>query len=465
MIASPAVLVLVFATGTATSPPPHALAIRHVAVVDVEAGRVLEDRTVLVDGERIAAVLGPGASAGHEARDEVDGRGKFLIPGLWDMHVHLADPGYLPRLVAKGVTGVRDMGGGLDAAADGCESLHPRHLAPLRRQVGDGARIGPRIVFSGPALSGSGWPTSLPARTPEEAKDSVGVVAALGADFVKVYEKIPLDAYQALARAAGDAGLPFAGHVPEEGVSLPQAIGAGQRSIEHVREALLACFTPRDEAFAGFLREDGWDAEDVAWGWARRRDCPTVLAAARARSLWFTPTLVVEHAKVAAEDAAWDAARAPTWLPPTVREATRAYARGKRAQAPTERASERRWWHAQQRLVARLAQEGAALLAGTDSACQGGVPGDSLHEELRLLVAAGVPARTALAAATSEPARYLGQADAGRIAAGARADLVLLQANPLEDIGNTRRIAGVVLAGRWLDRDLLDRLEVPASDD
>ena len=453
-----AALAMALAGAHGGTPPPSALAIRHVDVIDVATGQVAEDRTVLVDGARITAVLAAGGADRSRARVEVDGRRRYLIPGLWDMHVHLADASYLSRLVAAGVTGVRDMGGGLDTAADGCESLSAARLLAWRADIAAGERIGPRIILSGPALSGTGWSTSLPARTPDEAGRSVTALAALGVDFVKVYEKIPLDAYQALARAAREHGLPFAGHVPEDHVSLLQAVQAGQRSIEHVRAPLLACAAEKDPAFDHFMREDGWSAADQAWGRERRAECSAVFTAAQNGPVWFTPTLVVEQAKVGALSGSWDSAKTDSWLPAPVRRAHLDYAGKRRAQSPSDRASDARWWEAQQTLVARLAKQQVALLAGTDSACQGGSPGASLHEELALMVAAGVPVQRALAAATLEPARYFGAPRSG-IVPGAPADLVLLGANPLVDIRHTRDIQGVVLAGRWLDRDALDRLD------
>ncbi len=453
-----ALLLVVFATpamGQATA----TIAFEHIAIVDVVTGSVASDMTVIVDEGRISAIVASSTSDRPPVARVVDATGKYMIPGLWDMHVHIADRGYLPQFIAHGVTGVRDMGGGLDAAADGCESLKPGILDGWRAEIKRGESIGPSILLSGPAVSGTGATTSLPARTPEEAIAAVNRLKAMGVDFVKVYEKIPLVAYLSLARAAQDVGLVITGHVPMDSVSLLDAINAGQRSIEHVRDPMLMCFTPDAAELAQFFADDGWQQDDVAWGRQAHAQCQDVLAAARQYAVWFTPTLVVEHAKVAVDNLRWVEARAQSWLPASVRDAHARYAQGKHAQTPPDRASDHRWWQAQQRLVGRLAKSDIALLAGTDSACEGGLPGEDLHTELVLLVDAGLTPRQALAAATWEPARYFNEdTQRGRIVVGAIADMVVLDANPLDAISNTRRIDGVVLRGQWLDRARLAAL-------
>ncbi|MBA3891960.1 MAG: amidohydrolase family protein, partial [Gemmatimonadaceae bacterium] len=439
--------------------PTAALAIRNVTVVDVERGSLLRERTVLVRGQRIVSVDSGAAHAIPAGATVVDGAGRSLIPGLWDMHVHTAHPSYFPLLAANGVTGIRDMGGAAEPPTDGCESIRPDSLLAWRARVEAGAWIGPRIVLSGPAASGTGWPTSLPVRTNDEARSAVSALRALGVDFVKVYEGIPLDAYLVLAKAARSAALPIAGHVPVETVGLLDAIVAGQRSIEHVRDALLLCFTDDPEKLARFFAEDRWGEEDIAWGLPVHEQCPQVIEALRTHPVWLTPTLVVERAKVAAEEGAFVDDPRRAYLPASVQEAFAAFVRDKLSQPAAKRASEHLWWRTQQRLVGRMADAGVAILAGTDAACEGGLPGFSLHDELALLVQAGLSPLQALQAATLNSARYVGATDAmGTVAPGELADLVLLDADPLVDIRNTRRIHAVVLNGRLLDRAALDAL-------
>ena len=433
------------------------LVLTHVAIIDVADGTIRRDMSVVISGGQIRTVA-PSSTLRLPAGAQVeDGAGTFVIPGLWDMHVHTGDPSYFARFVANGVTGVRDMGGAAESATDGCESIRPDSLMAWRHRIEAGLWVGPRVVVSGPPASGTGWPTSLPVRTPNQAIAAVDSLRALGVDFIKVYEDIPLDAYLQLASSARSAGIPFAGHVPVTTVSLLQAIGAGQRSIEHIRAPLLLCFTDDPRQLARFYAEDGWTRDDIAWGDGVHRQCPRVIDALRSSDVWLTPTLVVAHAQIT--DTQNHAARA-RWrsnMPRSVQEAFAAFVKTEGARSAAERASELLWWQTQQRLVARMHSEGVRLLAGTDVACEGGLPGVDLHTELLMLVESGLSPLAALQAATTAPAAYFGAAASmGSIAAGAVADLVLLNGNPLEDISQTQRIHGVVLRGKWLSRRVLD---------
>jgi imidazolonepropionase-like amidohydrolase len=440
----------------ATAAAEDSLWITNVTLVDAANGKVFPSTDVVISGHTIRAVLAAG-SVQLEGSRRIDGTGKYLIPGLWDMHVHVADPGYLSQFVANGVLGVRDMGGGLERAANGCESVSLRLLQALRAEVVSGIRVGPDMVLAGPVLGGSGWPTSLPARTPAEAVASVTLLSGQGADFVKVYEEIPLDAYVALAAEANARRLPFAGHVPES-VELLRAIQEGQRSIEHLRDAILMCFTDDSEELEGFFLEDGWNDADRKWGRDAHAACPLIFKALREHPAWVTPTLVVERSKVAVEDPDFVQDARRQVLPASVRAGLSEFARRKLAQSEKDRRSEHLWWRTQRLLVGRLGREGVRLLAGTDAACEGGLPGYSLHDELEEMVSAGLSPQQALRAATFEPARYLDRADEGGIAPGMLANLVMLEANPLQDIKNTRKIAAVILRGRWMDRRSLDAL-------
>jgi imidazolonepropionase-like amidohydrolase len=444
---------LVLLSGVVTAQSLPEVAIRGVAVIDVRDGSLTHDQTVITEGDRIREI-GPTRSVLIPQNATIfEGKGLFVMPGLWDMHVHTTDPSYFTALVANGVVGIRDMGGGALSITDGCESLRLDSLVVWRQRIERDSMIGPRIVLAGAPASGTGWPTSLPARTPEEAREAVNTLRKLGADFVKVYEKIPADAYHALGEAAREAALPMAGHVPES-VSLLDAIHAGQRSVEHIRAALLVCFARDSAELARFFKEDNWDSDDIIWGIRAHADCPSVLEALRTRDVWLTPTLVVERSKIAVEEPSFLADPARARLPIPIRDALAAYARAKLAQSRTDRASEHLWWRTQQLLVGRASTAGASFLAGTDAACEGGIPGSSLHEELALLVSSGLSPLQALQAATLNPARYLGVEDrAGAVLPSYSADLVVLRGNPLEDIRHTRAIAAVVLRGRLLVSD------------
>lgn len=425
------------------------LVIRNVTVVDVESGFTRPHHTILIGGDRIQAIQPADSVANIAATIELDGAGGFVIPGLWDMHVHTASPTYLGAFLAHGVTGIRDMGGGAPASTDGCETLVLDSLLTWRHAIVAGQRVGPRMVAAGPALSGTGWPTSVPVRDTTEARRGVRQVLARGADFAKVYEEIPLATYLVLAEEARSLGLVFAGHVPRTTVRLLEALRSGQRSIEHVRDPLLVCFTDDVRVLERFMREDGWSATDIAWGQLAHAECADAIRLLLEGSAWLVPTLTVEAAKITFDDSTWahDPRRAK--LPPSVREGFIRHQATQRGRDSIEHASEARWWGAQQQLVRRMQQAGARLMAGTDAACEGGIPGASLHRELQLLVAVGLTPLEALRTATIEPARYLEAIDSlGSVTVGKLADLVLLAQNPLEDIRHTEQIRAVIVGGR-----------------
>ena len=377
------------------------------------------------------------------------------------MHVHSVHPSFLQKFVANGVTGIRDMGGGAADATDGCESVKIEVLLRWRDGIRSGDLVGPRMYLSGPAVSNTNWPGSINIKTPAEARDAVARLKAIGADFIKVYEKIPLDAYLELARAAGSADLHIAGHVPVDTVGLIQASNAGHRSVEHIRDHLLMSFTKSRSELLKFFRDDKWEGPDVAWGMDNFKACPAAIKTFRRNQTWLVPTLVVERAKVAVNDPEFVESRQRQLMPEAVRRGFVDYVAKKRAQSHAERASEQLWWEKQLLLVGRMRGEQVGILAGTDSSCEGGIPGISLHEELKLMVAAGLSPLEALQTATINPAKYLRQeSEFGTLRNGRAADIVLLNANPLERIDRTSDIYAVVADGRYFSRSQLDRLMV-----
>ena len=207
----------------------HDLVLRSVQVVDlIEATSTRAD--IGITGERITAV----SPAPLRGRVELDGTGLWAIPGLWDMHVHVADPVYFDLMVANGVVGARDMGGDSPHAGSGCGSLRIEQLTAWRARIEAGEWIGPELVLAGPAIVGTGW---VPDAAPEEARLAVRRAAERGSDFIKVHEGIPPDAFDAIVREARANGLPVAGHVSEATLSVLDSLRAGQRSVEHARRA------------------------------------------------------------------------------------------------------------------------------------------------------------------------------------------------------------------------------------
>ena len=444
--------------------PP--VAITGVTVVDVVTGARLRNRTVLLRGEQIVAV-----GLARQVRlpapvIRVDGRGKFLIPGLWDTHVHVGAlrTTTFPLLLAHGITAARDLhlGPGANPAAG---------AVALRDSLKAGMVLGPRyLVGTQIAAPGFGAPTALHASTPEEGREMVRRLHAEHVDIVKAYSGLTLETYLAILGEAKRLGLPVDGHVSNN-VGARAASQAGQRTIEHVAESgLLAGCTTSDSAWRAEVRQvratpGGTPRGQLVWGVLRRTseayDEPSCRSLAR------------------------ELARNGTAVTPTLHTSRLAYLRFDAPPTPSDErgflpAAQRQWydsalvaarstpeqdaWRAHVRrerdIVRVMHDEGVLVLAGTDVAPWGfPVPGASLHEELALLVDAGLTPLRALQAATINPARAFRMTDSlGTVAPGKRAEVVLLDADPLLDIANARRIAMVYTRGRYLDRAALDSM-------
>ncbi|MGW0517493.1 amidohydrolase family protein [Crossiella sp. NPDC003009] len=394
-------------------------------------GTVETSRDVLILGDRVRAIgqldPPPGAAV-------IEGRGRFLIPGLWDMHTHGFDADYLPDFLANGVTGVRQMGGA------------PVH-AEWRQRLRAGELFGPRMVFGSRIIDGPrpSRPGSIAVSTPEQARAAVAECA--GADFLKVYSQLPRAAYFALLAEAERAGLDVAGHVPFE-VSAREA--AAQRSIEHLDGLLVATSRERDElSFAGLDPADPQTMferlNDLTHRAAATPDparLAELLAVFLAKDTWHVPTLAVHQAKATMGTDRFSLAGYLPRIEPMLRQGW-----AQAATWPTDEPREQRLFDRYRELTAALHHAGVPLLAGSDTF----VPGFSLHDELALLTTAGLSPADALRTATVNPARFLGVEDRfGAIAPGRIADLVLLEADPLTDIANTRRIAAVIFGGTML---------------
>jgi len=396
------------------------LLVRNVTLIHPETGAT-PGVDILVAGNRISAVGPTGSLAAPIATRSIDGSGRFAIPGLWDMHVHLSVAGEsaLPQFVAHGVLGVRDMG------SDPWE--------PLRRYRNEalaGRRIGPRIAIAGPIVDGPtpSWPLRITAESPEQGRAAVDSLAVAGTDFVKVHAQLDRPTYFAIAQHARRLGMPFAGHVPN-GVTGLEALAAGQRSLEHLT-GIPPAGTPAFDSTAKALVE---------------------------RGAWVTPTLLVYWNLTHREDAAVRNDPRIATISESAREFWETQKQG--WSGDLSDAIMQRMLASMRSSTGALASAGVKLLAATDLAFVFTYPGSSLHDELGLLVEAGLSPLQAIAAATVEPARFLGrERELGLIAPGWFADLVLLDADPLADIANTRRIAAVIANGRLFERAALDAM-------
>jgi imidazolonepropionase-like amidohydrolase len=431
--------------------------IKTVNVIDVNTGSIRRARDVLIRNGRIAEIA--AHISARQGATQIEGQGKFLIPGLWDMHVHLAglsaDPAWsrdlLPLLVANGVTGVRDMGGNLEV------------LRRWRKEITEKSILGPEIVAAGPMLDGEfDDPNVWKTRNPQEARERVAELKARGADFVKVLSGLDRDTYFTAVAAAKENGLPLVGHVPLP-VAPEEASNAGQKSIEHILYSgiAVACSRNPEELRrqwaaamqAGALREIA-KVEDAAIADYSSSEANELWKTLVRNKTWVTPTLHSTYSSAhLAELVKQDPAMA--YLPKSV--AAKWTSEKLRLSLAPDKLE---WWgrelHHQLKLVKEMHTAGVRILAGTDSLDPHNVPGASLPHELELLTQAGLTPLDALRVATSGPAEFFGRNDIGNIAVGNQADLVLLDGNPLENTANLHRIQALILAGRLVTRSELD---------
>ena len=450
------------------------LVITHVTVIDATGSAPLTDRTVVIRQGRIDTIAHAAGYRRPFGSTLVDGTGRYLIPGLWDMHVHMATgslppysagPGrvadnwryFFPMFLAHGVTGVRDMSGDLDL------------LVAWRNAVWGGERDGPRMVVTGwklgdhqPVVEGAPYPVE----TAGDVAESVRLLKEHGADFVKVDWFEPA-LYPALQDAARRAGLRFVGHV-SPGINAGTAARLGQHSIEHLDGLQLAASSREAALRQEYVLGPGWwrrylirmhlaDRDDWQLDWQRRLNgtldparLSTLLGIFRDTDTWQVPTLTelrdIKDLPAPERDAA---AQAPYTPPPRAVRQRTFFARDPAVAAST--------FAEEMRLVRTLHEAGLPVLAGTDTPGLRRLPGFSLADELELLVQAGFTPMEALQSATLQPARFLGTADSmGTVEPGKVADLVLLDGDPLADIANVGTVQAVVLGGKLYDRAALD---------
>jgi imidazolonepropionase-like amidohydrolase len=439
--------------------------ITHVTVIDTETGKEAKDRTVIISGERISEVRDSKDVRPPTDAKVVDAKGKFLIPGLWDMHAHPVRAERLNNmflmLVANGVLGVRDMGTDMRAADIGL----------LRKQIGDGSLLGPRIVATGQVLDGRPTPASATfavVLTAAQGREAVRALKASGANFIKVYSWLSRDAYFAIVEEAKKQGMPFVGHVPMS-VTVLEASDAGQKSIEHLTGVDLACSAGEDEIRGDLLRRGTEMTNDTRWSLEaveaiasyNEEKATKVFAHLAQNHTWQVPTFVAFLQDAQFNDSRVTGDARLKYIPPTIQKRWNDYAKQHAGPSPWDKVFEKRLV-----MVRAMHRAGIPMLAGTDAAW--GVPytyaGFSLHDELELLVRAGLTPLESLQTATLNPARFLGRTqDLGTIEKGKLADMVMLTASPLEDIHNTQKIDAVFVNGRPLTRRDLDALLAQAE--
>lgn len=423
--------------------------IEGVRVVDVTAGTTGPPTSVVIrDG--VIEAIGSRARAPELVR--VDGRGRFLVPGYWDMHAHSFQHSPqvdFPLWVANGVTNMRDM---MDCPAPqdsliACADDKRRWNA----EVEAGRLAAPRIVEV------ASYYLEDPALTPDDAAARVQAYQARGIDAIKVYNRLPRAAYFRAATEARSRGMRLVGHLPKA-VSLDEAVAAGQSSLEHAHVLARHCFRRAAEWRDGRL--DGLSPTLLVEAIVSEHDaatCTASLAAVRRAQVWYVPTHVTREDDARAGEPGFIDAPRLAYLDPLSGWAYRDDLAGTRAAYPGRRGERalRAYFEHGLRLTGEAHRAGVRVLIGTDTA----VGGFRYHDEMAHLARAGLEPADVLRAATIEAARYAGlEASSGSVEVGKRADLVLLDADPLADIANARRIRTVFLKGRIYDRGRLDEL-------
>lgn len=429
--------VILFASDNSLSAGGAVTAFVHVAVVPMDHERVLVDSTVVVVDGRIRE-LGPAAAVAVP-RDAtvIDGRGKYLMPGLADMHAHTWDEADFPLLLANGVTTIRNMFGG------------PTHLR-WKVRIAAGELAGPTIYTAGPIIDGSPpiWPGAV-VEDAEQARRIVTKQHAAGYDFLKVYARLSREAYDAVIHEGKAQGMFVAGHAPDA-VGLDAALRSGIKSIEHL------------SGYEMLAKKEVRPGEEASWARLDESRFASIARETAASGTWNCPTLVLFQHRVAPGESAYlrklldrpemryvspDIVR--SWYPENnyLKNTTPARAASSREQGDVLR----------KKLVKALHDAGARLLLGTDYGNPFVLPGFSLQLELRNFVDAGLSPYQAISAGTNGAAEFMNAAgEWGSVAVGLRADLILLDANPLQDVSIISRPRGVMVRGKWYLRAELE---------
>ena len=458
---SAAVLLFInlFTLQAAPAADPETLIFTNVNIVDTRSGNLERNMTVVIKNGQIDGIAKVGLIQESRKIRVVNANGKFLIPGLWDMHVHSAGgsaPAWdekiiYPLYIANGVTGVRDMGG------------DPALLEKRREHIERGQVLGPHMVLGGPFLAGGKSDSqTIAVNNPAEGRQAVVTLKNRGVDFIKILSNITRPTYMAIAEEARKLKIRFVGHVPDT-VSVEEASAAGQRSIEHLTGILLACSSREAE-----LRQQRLDAlakKDFKSYSENEMQAVSTYNSVKAHHLfveltdnntWQVPTLVWDSADAHIGDP--DPPDELKYVPASVRKQWDP-AKLLSATTPEEMAAKKELASRYIELAGAMHHADVPFMAGSDGPDPFVVPGFSLHEELELLVQAGFSNAEALQTATFSPALFLAKLDHyGVIEKGREADMVLLEGNPLEEIGNTQKIVAVIVRGKYYPRGELDKI-------
>ena len=442
------------------------VAFTRVTVIDATGAPAQPDMTVVITGDRISQLGKTGQVAIPDDAQRVDASGKFLIPGLWEMHAHTwyQQVEFLPLFIANGVTGIRDVHAPWD---------HFEQIKEWQEEIASGELLGPRILTSGPLVDGP-RPShaSIVVTSPAGGREVVQALKNRGADFVKVYNWLSRDSYYAIVDEAQKQDLPYTGHIPHS-ISAGEASLAGQH-IEHLSGVLLASSTLEAELRRELAEESKSPDAALLLDSFSEEQAAALFKVFAENGTWHTPTLINTWKNLKAflgegnfNDPIKYIPRSVEW--PVPRDALYGGTRVNPARekwnpkglftTTEELTLYRRRAEKYLEIVGAMHRAGVQFMTGTDTLKPFNLPGFSLQEELVLLVRAGLTPMDALQAATRNPASYLGLLDSlGTVEKGKIADLVLLDANPLDEISNTQKIAGVVVRGRFLPKSSIEKM-------
>ncbi len=468
LFALAAAAVMAAVPATAKEKQAADLVIRNATVIDVAAGRAIADRSVAIKDGNIIAVGAEKALARRFAPTQsIDATGKFVMPGLWDMHIHFGggtelieeNRNLLPLYVAHGVTSVRD------AAADISDSV-----LSWRSDITSGKLLGPTIYTSGPKLEGYKplWKGTIEVGTPAEVDAALDRLQAIKVDFVKITDNtLKPEIFLYAVKEARARGFKTSAHTPFA-LTIEQAAATGLSSVEHL-DYLIKAGSPQEVAIGA-----DYVAGKLSYGEASDRFVETfdpayatpVYRRLARLGLYVTPTLNMSRilTYLDREDHRNDAALA--FIGPGLRRTYEWRVERAAKSTPIQVAARHREYELSVKVLPMLRDAGIPILAGTDAGYLNSFnyPGQGLHDELQRYVEAGLTPREALASATLTGPAFLGHADRyGSVAKGKAADILILDANPLQDIRATRTIRSVVLKGKWLDRAALDALLAEAK--
>lgn len=463
-------MALLSVTFSQPSAKKFTVVITNVSIIDVTTGKVTSNRLLALSGDTIKAVDDSKRVAKYKASRYFDGAGKYAMPGLWDMHIHLrggdsligANKALLPLFLANGITTVRECGG----------DITPSVLA-WRQQTASGQLAGPRIFTSGPKLDGpgGGWPGSLPVETPDQVSKALDSLQTLGVDFVKIYDsKISHDAYLEIIRQAKKRGMKVTGHMPFS-VELKEAVALGMDGSEHLYYVFKAC-SSKEDSLTDLIREREHSAHPIGL-FAALPALFNTYDSSKARKLFkylaeknftITPTLFISRTlgDIKETDHSKDSMLA--YIDPGIQATYQGRVRSAKRQSDEGTQFKKRYDSLFTSLVPQLFAAGVNIVAGSDCGASNSFvyPGTSLHGEIKLLVASGLTPAQALKAATVNGAKFMGVGNFyGSLQAGKCSDLILLDSNPLENINAIDEIRAVMANGKLYSREELTALYRP----